>query len=637
MSDDIRFRYLSDREAKRLYRDHPQVKSSPDDYCPTCVGEREYLWRGERVECDCELQLQLHKHYLTSGIGVNYQRLSWDDFEGDPAIKTMMDKYLARHGAYVSKGIGLLLHGEVGTGKCAVLGTEANMADGTYRAVEDLEVGDKVLGGTVGASEPNGVKSVYRVVTNRGHQFEVTGNHPVWVQGKDWVRADELSPGDLLEVASGWEPDSPERGHPDELYRFLGYLIADGGLSQSFVTWTKGNPKLIEDFKNCCDVLGFSVTERPEKGDCTTFCVHGVTKEWREKYLGVYRTLSTQKTVPDFVLRSSNRQAAEFVSAYFEGDGHYDATRKNTEFYSTSRALLVGVQRLMYRMGAPTSLVQKNGTYKDEPHVSWRLYVSSAGRTVMSGWSYRDEKNRPAPAFVEPSNVADGLCHCGCGAPTRVSQKTNSSAGHVKGDPVRYLPGHHIARRNAEVAEANSSVCCVESVEYVGEKATWAIQVDPTRHLYLGDILTHNTFGVTMLLKDLIKQGYKCYSTTFASMIEMFTAGWKSTADQRYFQEKIVFSDVLLLDDLGRELRTKNRLSESTFDDVLRRRVQDGRPTFITTNMTLVEMNEGYGAAVLSLLSEKSILHQVTGDDFRPKANRRMVREVQDGESRPIF
>lgn len=259
---DIRYRYLSDREAQRLYRDHPQVKPSPDTYCPTCNKAGVYLWHGKNVMCDCELQLQLHKHYLAAGIGVNYQRLSWDDFSGDPKIKFMMDQYLARHEAYVGKGIGMVLHGEVGTGK---------------------------------------------------------------------------------------------------------------------------------------------------------------------------------------------------------------------------------------------------------------------------------------------------------------------------------------------------------------------------------------TFGTTMLLKDLVKLGYRCYSTTFASMIEMFTAGWKSTEDQRYFQEKIMFSDVLLLDDLGRELRTKNKLSESTFDDVLRRRVQDGRPTFITTNMNLVEMNEGYGAAVLSLLSEKSIAHPVKGDDFRPTANRRMVKEVQDGECRPIF
>lgn len=266
MSDDytfdLAFDFLDETEADRLYRDHPSLGRDPAKYCPTCYTAKTYVWRGETVACDCQRQLQLHKHYLAAGIGVNYQRLSWGDYEGDPALKRALDKYLERHQAFVGQGVGLLLHGEYGTGK---------------------------------------------------------------------------------------------------------------------------------------------------------------------------------------------------------------------------------------------------------------------------------------------------------------------------------------------------------------------------------------TFGATMLLKDLMKRGYVCYATTFASMIEMFTSGWKSKEDQRYFQQKIMLSNVLLLDDLGRELRTKNKLSESTFDDVLRRRVQDGRPTFITTNMSVGELNEGYGGAVLSLLTEKSMVYELRGSDFRPQANSRMMDEMMAGETRPIF
>lgn len=255
-------RYLSDDESDRLYRDHPQLRSSYEDYCPTCNKEGRYYWQDEWHVCDCEEQLQLHKHYLRAGIGVAYQRLSWDDYEGDPVLRQVIDRYLEGHENFVARGVGLILHGSFGTGK---------------------------------------------------------------------------------------------------------------------------------------------------------------------------------------------------------------------------------------------------------------------------------------------------------------------------------------------------------------------------------------TFAATMLLKDLVKLGYDCYSTTFASMIEMFTAGWRSDADRRYFQEKVVLSDVLLLDDLGKELRRKNGLSESTFDDVLRRRVQDGRPTFLTTNMTRRELSEGYGGAILSLLREVSIAHEVSGVDYRTSANARMMQEIDRGEFRRIF
>jgi hypothetical protein len=34
------------------------------------------------------------------------------------------------------------------------------------------------------------------------------------------------------------------------------------------------------------------------------------------------------------------------------------------------------------------------------------------------------------------------LCECGCGQPTRISEKTDRYHGHVKGQPLRYIHGH---------------------------------------------------------------------------------------------------------------------------------------------------------------------------------------------------
>jgi hypothetical protein len=34
------------------------------------------------------------------------------------------------------------------------------------------------------------------------------------------------------------------------------------------------------------------------------------------------------------------------------------------------------------------------------------------------------------------------LCECGCGAATSLAKVTNAKHGHVKGQPVRFLPGH---------------------------------------------------------------------------------------------------------------------------------------------------------------------------------------------------
>lgn len=155
--------------------------------------------------------------------------------------------------------------------------------------------------------------------------------------------------------------------------------------------------------------------------------------------------------------------------------------------------------------------------------------------------------------------------------------------------------------------------------------------------LYLsGDVGTGKTMISNLILKWLVHQGYTCFSTTFSQMIEMYTAGWTDKEEKQWFQRKFLNSQFLLLDDIGKERETKIALNESTFDAVLRQRVSDGRPTMITTNLTAEELQEGYGSAILSLIKEQSLEEVISGDDFRPRANKRRVQEVLDGWTRPI-
>ena len=154
---------------------------------------------------------------------------------------------------------------------------------------------------------------------------------------------------------------------------------------------------------------------------------------------------------------------------------------------------------------------------------------------------------------------------------------------------------------------------------------------------FSGNPGTGKTLLATLVLKELVKFGYTCWSTTFAQTIEMLTAGWGDKDEKDYFQRKFIQSEVVLLDDVGRERRGgKVQLAETTFDAILRQRVQEGRSTLITTNLTANDLEAGYGAAVLSLIREKSLEQIFIGDDFRPKANSRELDEISANETRPI-
>jgi len=155
--------------------------------------------------------------------------------------------------------------------------------------------------------------------------------------------------------------------------------------------------------------------------------------------------------------------------------------------------------------------------------------------------------------------------------------------------------------------------------------------------LYNGSWGTGKTLLTSLIAKELVKLGYKVYFATFTQMVDEFTRGWGSNDDKARFESKVVKSDVFFLDDIGKEFRTKNNLSEATFDHVLRQRALDNRPTFITTNMSIEELNEGYGSAIFSLLKERMIVHTMEGIDYREYARDRTLDEIKNGTTRKII
>jgi hypothetical protein len=49
--------------------------------------------------------------------------------------------------------------------------------------------------------------------------------------------------------------------------------------------------------------------------------------------------------------------------------------------------------------------------------------------------------------MVRDAPNPSGLCFCGCGQATPIATKTSAQWGHVKGQPTRYVRGHHPGHR----------------------------------------------------------------------------------------------------------------------------------------------------------------------------------------------
>lgn len=152
-----------------------------------------------------------------------------------------------------------------------------------------------------------------------------------------------------------------------------------------------------------------------------------------------------------------------------------------------------------------------------------------------------------------------------------------------------------------------------------------------------GDKGNGKTLLSNLIVKELVAKGFDCYANTFSSMIDTFADGWRDKDDRKWFSQRVRNADVLLIDDLFRE-RNKGvgSVGENALEETLRHRVARSKPTIITMNPDPAEIEKGYGAHTVSLLSERARVYAFHGPDRRIEMNERFRREVLAGLTRPI-
>lgn len=154
--------------------------------------------------------------------------------------------------------------------------------------------------------------------------------------------------------------------------------------------------------------------------------------------------------------------------------------------------------------------------------------------------------------------------------------------------------------------------------------------------VFTGGLGTGKTLAANLCIKKFVRDGFSAFATCFSEMIELYTAGWYSEEEQAHFHRRVVDPQVLLLDDVGKEHKRKNALSQTILDNVVRTRTQHGRAMLVTSNMSLKELGGVYGNAVMRMLRESCMAIGVEGEDYSIKAAERVDAEMAAREVRPI-
>lgn len=150
-----------------------------------------------------------------------------------------------------------------------------------------------------------------------------------------------------------------------------------------------------------------------------------------------------------------------------------------------------------------------------------------------------------------------------------------------------------------------------------------------------GRIGTGKTFAMSLILKELIKRGYRVHFITFDDMINAFSNSWNNE-EARFLNQKLRSVDILGIDELKTDSRNNSGFLSTVAESVIRHRAVNLLPTLITTNLTPQEEEVTFTKAY-SLLSALNQRIQTEGADVRGSIVREREHTMKrKNERRPV-
>lgn len=215
-----------------------------------------------------------------------------------------------------------------------------------------------------------------------------TGEHPIWVRNKGFIKAKDLKEGDWLEIPNLYSRDG--MGFRDDkllkLYYFYGLWLGDGFCNKNGNSYDiyLSIGKNEEDLAQFYDSLVLELFDRK--------CIHVhkdrehtrrfTNKDLFLKLKSMFGTNAYNKRIPQSIKHLPENYKRAFLQGYLDSDGSVflDNGKVRTNFTSVNLELLEDVQDMLFGMSIANSIVihQKECTNKQGIHSeqSYRINVS---------------------------------------------------------------------------------------------------------------------------------------------------------------------------------------------------------------------------------------------------------------------
>lgn len=268
------------------------------------------------------------------------------------------------------RGDFVLLGARPGMGKAQPLSAQVLLADGGYKCMGDLCVGDRLASvdgdeSVVTGIFPQGIREIYTVELSDGRQLEADAEH-LWdtessryagcrqvttLELRDLIRKVRYIRRVRLAQHSGKFGSVSSIGIDPWL---LGFLLADGCLTKQGVHFSNPEPYIHDRVQQASGLLLHKV----QNDRCDYRIFNGKNKPHPLRraltLLGVMGAGASEKFVPEIVFQAKKEIRKEVFAGLMEGDGWIEK-KGSIRFGSSSKRLVYDVMRLVWSLSGSAS------------------------------------------------------------------------------------------------------------------------------------------------------------------------------------------------------------------------------------------------------------------------------------------
>lgn len=270
-------------------------------------------------------------------------------------------------------------------GKCLAKGTKVLMFNGALKCVEDIKVGEKLMGDDSTPrkiiSTVQGREKMYWVRQNKGIDYRVNELHILSL--KRSRNEYKHKHGDVLNIPIKEYLEKSDKFKSNykgykvpvrfmqkslrvEPY-FIGLWLGDGRKSDVRIANT--NEEVVSYLKIYAKKLNLKLVKSKDDGKCPMYSITNAKKINRRKTFSLQAVmrkldLLNNKHIPQDYLINSTQNRLELLAGLIDSDGHYDKQCNGYEITQKNKKLAKQIKFLCDSLGFRTSLKKKKASIK---------------------------------------------------------------------------------------------------------------------------------------------------------------------------------------------------------------------------------------------------------------------------------